>query len=165
MLDKIWLHKQSWTNINQNLISVSYLHRSHLTNSNDSYDPDEESTIIFIFSNGGCTIYSMGKRLHIMNSLQQDCDTCHPWPWQVFHMYFSLVALHLGLFKASYLPPGYVTSHRKLFSSFHSKVHLAGKKVQFRDAVWRTEGVMEIVIDCFNIFYKPLCNLINSSME
>lgn len=154
MLDTILLLKQCWTNINQNLISVSYLHRSHLTNSSDSYDADQgrESTIIlFIFSKSGCSIYYTGNRLH-MNSLQQDwqqnsttdANLTLACIWHVFH--FSRTAPW-----ASCLPSDELTSRFTMFSQL-PKVILK-KKVTFRDALRRTTDVLEMVIKGFIHLY------------
>lgn len=152
MLDNILLRKQSWTNINQNLISISY----HLTNSSDSYDPDQggESTVIlFIFSKGGCTIYHTGYRLH-MNSLQRDCgwqrnSTTHAdltlaYIWHVFH--FGHTAP--WPVKSFPLVIWWVSSHFTLFLRFSQqpKVVCQKKKVKFKGELWRTTDAMEMVI-------------------
>lgn len=145
MLGKIWLHKQSWTNINQNLISLSYPHRSHLTNSSDSYDPNRlvyiQQRWMYYLVYGEQTLYSYYSR-----TVVDKWKTWHILP--IFDMYFSLVTLHLGLLKASHLPSDYLTMHLKMFLKFSQlpKEMLPEEKVKFRDASWRTNGVLEMVI-------------------
>lgn len=114
---------RSWTNINPNLISVSYALRGHLTNSSDSYS-------FWPWWKISDNLVHIHKRwVHCQSTciglLQEDCglqQNCKPLVC-ICHVFDLEFALDLDLLKDSHPPSDELTSHLMLIFKFNWDLH------------------------------------------